>query len=101
METNNPNSFVLKKFEQLGYEYHDLVPPSGHGAGGLALFWKQEVNLEVLDANPNLFDTCIELEGKTFFASFVYGDNDATTPLESLDQSRGSTRLPMVYYWRF
>ena len=66
----------MEKFEHLGYEYHDLVPPTGHRAGGLALFWKQEINLEVLDATPNLFDTYIVYEGKPFFASFVYGDND-------------------------
>lgn len=48
----------------------------GHGAGGLALFWKQKINLEVLDATPNLMDTCIDLEGKRFYASFVYGDCD-------------------------
>lgn len=71
MEMKNLNEFVLEKFEQLGYEYHDLVPPSGHGAGGTVLFRKQE-----MDANPNFFDTYIEYEGKPFFASFVYGDND-------------------------
>lgn len=64
MESKNPNEVVLKKFEQLGYEYYDLVPPTGHGAGGLALFWKQEVHLDVLDANANLMDTVIE--GKAF-----------------------------------
>ncbi|KAF8049190.1 hypothetical protein N665_2278s0003 [Sinapis alba] len=76
MESKNPNEVVLKKFEALGYDFYDLVPPTGHGAGGLALFWKAEINLEVLDANANMFDTCIEFEGKHFFASFVHGDCD-------------------------
>ena len=98
MEKKKPNSFVLEKFEQLGYEFHDLVPPSGHGAGGLALFWKQEVNLEVLDATPNLFDICIELEGKPFFASFVYGDNDR---FMRKHLSFGFTGRSLVYHGRF
>ena len=37
IETKNPNDFVLRKCDQLGYEEHHLVPPTGHGAGGLAL----------------------------------------------------------------
>lgn len=76
METKNPDSFVLKKTEQLTYEHRVLVPPVGHGAGGLALLWKQEVNLQVLSANANHIDTYIEFEGKKFFASFIYGDTD-------------------------
>lgn len=38
METKNPNTFFLDKLKHLGYEYYDLVPPTGHGAGGLALY---------------------------------------------------------------
>lgn len=76
METKNPNAFVLDKLKHLGYEYYDLVPPVGHGAGGLALFWKQEIKLEVIEANANLIDTQVEVEGKRFFASFIYGDTD-------------------------
>lgn len=76
METKNPNVFVLDKFKHLGYEFYDLVPPTGHGAGGLALFWKQEIPLEVLEANANLIDTEIEVERRKFFASFIYGDTD-------------------------
>lgn len=76
METKNPTEFVLGKLAELGFEYHDLVPPTGHGAGGLALLWKQEIKLDVLDATPNLFDTSIEYQGKLFYASFVFGDTD-------------------------
>ncbi|XP_013745364.2 uncharacterized protein LOC106447969 [Brassica napus] len=75
-ETKNPSAFVLDKTQQLGYEYHDLIPPTGHGAGGLALLWKEEIKLEVLDATPNLYDTRIEYQDKVFYASFIYGDTD-------------------------
>ena len=76
METENPNDFVLKKLEQLGYESHHLFPPKGHGARGLALFWNSKINIDVMYSNANLIDTYIEYEGKAFFASFVHGDCD-------------------------
>ena len=59
METKNPNAVVLKKMEQLRYDCSHLVPPTGHGAGGLGLFWKQELNLQILDSNPNVINTVI------------------------------------------
>lgn len=40
------------------------------------MYWKQEIKLEVLEANANLIDTEVEVEGKSFFASFIYGDSD-------------------------
>lgn len=76
METKNPDAFVSSKTEALRYENSHLVAPMGHGAGGLALLWKQEVNLEVLNSNANCIDTRIVFEGKVFYSSFVYGDTD-------------------------
>lgn len=38
--------------------------------------WKQEINLQVLNSTANCIDTCIDFEGKIFYASFVYGDTD-------------------------
>lgn len=32
--------------------------------------------MQVLNSSPNLIDTCIEFQGKTFYASFMYGDVD-------------------------
>lgn len=40
IETKNPDAVVLQKCNQLGYDEHHLVTPTGHGAGGLALLWK-------------------------------------------------------------
>lgn len=76
IETKNPNDFVLQKCEQLGYEEHYLVPPTGHGAGGLALLWRQELNLNVLYSSANVIETQIIYEGKIFYASFVYVNMD-------------------------
>lgn len=78
-ETKNPDPFVLKKTQQLGFENHHLVPPKGHGAGGLAIFWKKEIKLHILSANANFIDTCIEYEGKSFFGAFIYADTDDVT----------------------
>ena len=75
-ETKNPDTFVLNKTDALGYEFKQFVPPTGHGAGGLALFWKSNVKLHVLSSNANFIDTCIEAEGKTFYVAFVYGNTD-------------------------
>ena len=71
---------MLKKLEHLlqGYEYHYLVPPTGHGAGGLGLFWKQELNIEIVESNANVIDTTVEFEGKVFYASFVHASTDKT-----------------------
>lgn len=76
METKNPNDFVLKKLKQLEYDHHHLISPGGHGAGGLALFWKSHIKIDVIYSNVNLIDTIIEYEGKSFFGSFIYGDCD-------------------------
>ncbi|XP_013583274.1 uncharacterized protein LOC106422427 [Brassica napus] len=50
--------------------------PIWHGAGGLALFWKQELHLKILDSSPNVIDTIIVFEGKKFYSFFVYGNTD-------------------------
>ena len=76
METKNPDEVVLKKLDHLRYECKHLVSPIGHGAGGLALFWKQELHLKILDSSPNVIDTIIVFEGKKFYSFFVYGNTD-------------------------
>ena len=78
-ETKNPDSFVLNKTKKLAYENYHLVSPTGHGAGGLALFWKQEIKLSVISSCANLIDTFVEYEGKIFYASFIYADTDKPT----------------------
>lgn len=67
---------VLKKLQHLRYDCHHLVSPTGHGAGGLGLFWKQELNLQILDSSAHVIDTLIEFEGKKFYSSFVHASTD-------------------------
>ncbi|CAA7050643.1 unnamed protein product [Microthlaspi erraticum] len=41
----------------MGYAAHTLVSPQGHGGGDLALFWKQEIEMEMLHTCKNFIDT--------------------------------------------
>lgn len=76
MESKNPDEMVLKKMEHLKYDCHHLVPPTGHGAGGIGLFWKHDLNLQVLDSNAHVIDTLIKFEGKKIYSSFVHASMD-------------------------
>lgn len=62
----------------MGYATHTLVSPEGHGGGGLALFWKQEIEINTLHTCKNFIDTKVKAEGKTFYITFVYGEPDHT-----------------------
>ena len=92
METKNSNEVVLKKLDHLQFECHHLVPPIGHGAGGLALFWKPELNLQILDSSPNVIDTVVEFEGKKIYSSFVYRNTDKKLRRELWDHLLGLAR---------
>lgn len=73
-ETKNSNEFVLRKCKSLRYENSLLIPPQGHGSGGLALFWKKGIELNVKDSCKNIINAEMKYENKTFLASFVYGN---------------------------
>lgn len=67
------DDMVLKETEELNFDSHFLVSPHGHGAGGLALFWRKELNLHVLTSSQNHIDTRITYKNTTFYSTFVYG----------------------------
>ncbi|KAG7559487.1 Reverse transcriptase zinc-binding domain [Arabidopsis thaliana x Arabidopsis arenosa] len=60
----------------MDYSANKLVSPHSPGGGGLAILWKDHIELETLEACPNFIDTHIKAEGKSFFATFVYGEPD-------------------------
>lgn len=72
METKNPDAFVLGELDFLAADHRHLVPPERPNSGGLALYWKQDIDLHVLSSNKN--DTIIAYKGDSFFATFVYSD---------------------------
>lgn len=78
-ETKNPNTVVMQKIDSLGYHSHAFVSPHGIAGGGLALMWKQEIQLDIISSCINYFDTHISFEGKVFYSTFVYGDSDRAT----------------------
>jgi len=75
-ETKNSNDFVLRKCASLAYPNSHLVPPTGHGAGGLALLWKQGISVTILFSCKHYIDTEIMYENKSFFATFIHADTD-------------------------
>lgn len=72
-ETRNEDGFVLKELEPLRLESYFLVSPSATSGRGLALLWKKELNIQILDSNPNFIDTQISFKQTTFNGTFVYG----------------------------
>ena len=74
METKNPDPFVLKELNFLDPDHHFLVPPSRPNSGGLTLYWKQDIDLQILSSSKNLIDTVILYKGTTTYVSFVYGE---------------------------
>lgn len=77
-ETKNPDEVVRQKCDQLRYEDHHLVTPTGQRVGGLALFWNQPLKLSVLSSNADVIDTMIEHEGNSFYGSFVNASTNKT-----------------------
>lgn len=72
METKNQDDFVLSELKFLGYEHHITVPPIGL-SGGLVLFWKGDVALNILDATPHYIDTKLKVKNSDFHITFIYG----------------------------
>lgn len=60
METKNPSEYVSENLQWMGYSSHHLVPPHAPGAGGLALFWKQNIEVEVVQSNQHYIDTKVK-----------------------------------------
>lgn len=78
METRNQDSFVLDELKDLNYDSHHLVSPHGHGGGGLAIIWKNHVDVKVLSANHNFIDSVTKYKNTEFFCTFVYGAPEVT-----------------------
>ena len=68
---------MLQELDFLASDYKHLVPPERLNSGALALFWKQDVNLQILSSSKNVIDTIISFKWSTFFATFVYGNLEA------------------------
>ncbi|KAL1224996.1 hypothetical protein V5N11_002775 [Cardamine amara subsp. amara] len=73
METKQKLEYVTSLQKSLGYDKIFTVEPLGL-SGGLAVFWKESYNVEVLYADNRIIDVKVMLGSRVFFISFVYGD---------------------------
>ncbi|MGS7457214.1 endonuclease/exonuclease/phosphatase family protein, partial [Mycobacterium tuberculosis] len=53
METKNSDDFIVQIHGWLGYDNFRIVEPEGL-SGGLAIFWKNILDIEILYADKNL-----------------------------------------------
>jgi len=72
METMNPDEFVSKVIDWLGYNYMYTIEPQGR-SGGLAIFWKSHLDIEILFDDKHLLDLQCSSRNKVCFVSCVYG----------------------------
>ena len=75
-ETKNPHHVVNKKLEKLGFTNLKTIPPHGVAGGGLAIIWKEWLNLEIMSSCSSYFDTRISYEGNVSYLTFIYGSTD-------------------------
>ncbi|CAA7018096.1 unnamed protein product, partial [Microthlaspi erraticum] len=93
METKNQDPSVFHVCQPLGFSNRFTVPPLGL-SGGLALFWSDNVSLEVLASSPHFIDTKIKFQGIVSFITFTYGAPQVENIAEIWDliSSLGSSR---------
>ncbi|CAE6200392.1 unnamed protein product [Arabidopsis arenosa] len=73
METMNVRDVIVDIQEWLGYDKVYTVDPVGK-CGGLALFWKKSVSVEVLYADKNILDLQVEYGVSRLLVSCIYGN---------------------------
>ena len=80
----------------INYEHKWIVPKEGR-EGGLVLFWKSTVNLEVIDSSQYYINTWIDRgsEHKWRFTSF-YGEPDTSKRTEAWDSLRALNHHPQT-----
>ena len=72
METKRKDEDVFKMYRGTEFTNHFTIPPVGL-SGGLALSWKDNVDVEILAPSANVIDTKVTYNDKSFFVSYIYG----------------------------
>lgn len=98
METKNNSDAVLQSLHWLDYPSHHLVPPHSPGAGGLALFWKQSIEVEIINETHQFIDTRIKAKGRYFFSTFLYGEPDRSRRVEVWDHLQNHVARPEPWF---
>ncbi|XP_018479530.1 uncharacterized protein LOC108850504 [Raphanus sativus] len=91
-ETKNPDAYVLKELAALKFDHHYLFSPLSPGAGGLALFWKAETDIQILDATKNFIETKASFKNSSIFSTFIYGAPEIPDRQGSTEKSGGIAR---------
>ena len=73
METKNSDAFIVQIQSWLGYDNFRTMEPDGL-TGGLTIFLKSILDIEILFADKNLIDLKISNTSKVWFISCVYGN---------------------------
>ena len=93
LETKNSSDHVERVTRPLGYDHFFLVNPVGL-SGGLALFWKQSHEVEILSSSNRFIDTKVKAGNLVYYMTFVYGDpvrqrrTEVWTVLNSIGMNR-------------
>lgn len=85
MEINNQDEYLSRVMQWMGYEYHFTVPPLDL-SGGLALFWKQDIMLDIIASSPNFIDAKLVIKYKLSYLTLFYGN-----PIKKLRKSFWNT----------
>lgn len=75
-ETKTPDDVVLETLKWMEYGSHKLVSPHSSEGGGLTLFWKKEIDVNIISSSENFLDTTISYKKKMFYTTFVYRHSD-------------------------
>lgn len=86
MGTKNSNESVLNALQCLNFSDTKLVSPHSPGGRGLALLWNKGINIQILSGCQNFIDTFIEVEGQSFFATFICGEPEKSKRKEIWDK---------------
>ena len=66
-------SYLENVVGHLGYFDLHTVEPVGK-SGGLALMWKESVNIWILESNKRMIDVLVGWQDKEFYLTCVYGE---------------------------
>ena len=72
METKNVRNMLVDLQVWLGYDRVFTVDLVGL-SGGLALFWKKNININIKYSDENIIDCLVQYGEYTFFLSCIYG----------------------------
>lgn len=76
MKTKNCRNVLVDLLEWLGYDIVYTVDPIGI-SGGLALFWKNKVYVDLLHVDKNMLDCHVQFDCfSCFCVLYIWGSND-------------------------